>query len=135
MTAIYDKIRAALEVHLNSTPNLPPVAWENVDYSPATDAPFIKARLQPTSRRPSVKGSDPRHRYQGLYTLLCHFPEGKGPSANEDLVNTLIDRFNSTVDIPLDGVVVRIEYSEAQSSYSKTPWYVTPVTIAWFCYQ
>lgn len=135
MSVIYDKIRVALERYLSLTSTLPDVAWPNVDYTPTTGTPFIKVQFQPTSRRPSVKGPTPRHRYQGLLTLLCYQPEGQGSGASDDLANLLVDRFNSTVDIIYDGVAVRVEYSEVQSSYINSPWYVTPVTIAWFSYD
>ena len=131
----YEKIRAALETHLNTSSfSLPDIAWENVDYKPSTGTEFIKVQFLPTSRRPAVKGTNPRHRLQGIFRLLCHFPENQGPGNTQDLVENLIDRFDSTTDIILDGTTVRIEYTQQESSYSSSPWYITPVTVAWFSY-
>lgn len=136
MSVIYKKIRAALEKHLVDTPiTLPDIAWENVDYSPTTGAPFLKVQFQPTSRRPSVLGLTPEHRYQGIMTILCYQPEGSGPGSSQDLTDQLLARFNSTTDISWDGIIVSVEYSQQESSYINSPWYVTPITVAWYIYS
>lgn len=138
--SIYKDARAALENHLNDTSGLPTIAWENVDFKPTTGTGFLKAYFNPTSRRPAVRGSNPQHRTQGLFTILCYQPENIGPGASQTLVDTLIDRFNSTVDITytnsdLETIYVCLEYSEQQPSYSMPPWYVTPITVAWYTYN
>lgn len=136
MSVIYKKIRAALEKHLADTPSiLPDVAWENVDYTPTTGTPFLKVQFQPTSRRPSVLGLTPEHRYQGIMTILCYQPEGSGPGSSQDLTDQLLARFNSTTDISWDGIIVSVEYSQQESSYINSPWYVTPITVAWYIYN
>ena len=136
MSVIYKKIRAALEKHLvDSSFTLPPIAWENVEYSPTTGTAFIKVQFQPTSRRPSVMGTNPEHRYQGIMTILCYSPEGSGPGNSQTLTDQLLARFNSTTDISFDGVIVSVEYSQQESSYINSPWYVTPITVAWYIYS
>lgn len=133
---IYDKIRAALETHLDDSPfTLPDLAWENVKYTPTTDQEFIKVQVLPTSRRPSSKGTNRKSRVQGIMNLMCHFPEGTGSGQTSSLINNLVSRFDSTVDISHDGIVLSLEYVEVQSSYINSPWYVTPVTVAWYIYE
>lgn len=141
MSVIYKKIRAALERHLEQSDqgagafSIPDIAWENVDYSPTTGTEFLKVQIQPTSRRPSVLGTNPEHRYQGIMTILCHFPENVGPGVTHDLADQLLERFNSTTDITWDGVTVSIEYAQQESSYTNSPWYITPITVAWYIYD
>jgi hypothetical protein len=162
MSVIYKKIRAALEKHLvDSSFTLPPIAWENVDFSPTTGTAFIKVQFQPTSRRPSVMGTNPQHRYQGIMTILCYSPEGSGPGTSQTVTDQLLTRFNSTTDIfyDLDSgqllteeaaflitesgsrllrdnvIYVSVEYSQQESSYINSPWYVTPITVAWYVYS
>lgn len=136
MSVIYKKIRAALEKHLTSASfDLPAIAWENVEYSPTTGTPFIKVQFQPTSRRPSVMGLLPEHRYQGIMTILCYQPEGSGPGNSQDLTDSLLSHFNSTTDISWDGIIVSVDYSQQESSYINSPWYVTPITVAWYLYD
>jgi hypothetical protein len=35
----------------------------------------------------------------------------------------------------LETIYVCLEYSEQQPSYSMPPWYVTPITVAWYTYN
>jgi len=131
---VYENIRAALETRLYDMTGIPVVAWENLDYNPSTDTPFIKFQFQPTSRRPAVRGLNPQNLYQGLVTLLVHRPENEGPIDTEQLVDDLLDEFDATTDISYNSIFVRIEYTQRESSYLSKPWYVTPIRIAWYCY-
>lgn len=133
----YKQIRATLENHLKTATGftLPDIAWQNVQYEPATGKPYLKVNFQPTSRRPAVRGLNPQHRTQGLFTILCYQPENTGPGASETLVDNLVSRFNSTTDITLDGMQVCIEYVEQSTPYSSPPWYITPIQVAWYTYR
>lgn len=136
----YDDIRAALEVHLSGTPSLPAVAWENKGYKPTTGQPFIKARFIPVDRRPAVRGLNPQHKYTGLFQLLLCYPEGEGPGPSQDMVDALIDRFQSTTHITFtndnsETIVVDIDRSEQRGAYDDSPWYKTPVNIYWYAYK
>lgn len=133
--SVYTDIRKTLEVYLSNTSSIPVVAWENVSFSPDTNTPFIKFQFQPTSRRPAHLGLNPQMRYQGIVTLLVHQPENQGPGDTEDLVDTLIDRFDATKDISYGGVIVSLEYAERERSYVNSPWYITPIRIGWYRYD
>jgi hypothetical protein len=74
-------------------------------------------------------------RYQGIVTLLVHQPENQGPGATEDLVDTLVDRFDATKDISYGSVTVSLDYAERERSYINSPWYITPIRIGWYRYD
>jgi len=135
MASKYSEIRPILEARLNSTVGIPAIAWENVDYKPTTDTPFIKFQFIPTSRRPSTLGVTPNNRTQGIVRLLVHNPENVGPGASEDVADTLVDRFEANTDLTDGTNFIRIEYAQRESSYINQPWYITPVTIGWYCYE
>jgi len=160
MTIIND-IRACLDTHLSGTVGIPAIARQNVPYEPTTGTSFIKADLVPTSRRPAVRGLNPQQRYDGLYGILICTPEGMGPGAGYDLADLLLARFEATTDIlytnPTDAIlleggddillesgdrlllgnptIVSIDYSEVRTSFLDSPFYCTPVTIAWYIYS
>ena len=160
MTSIND-IRACLDTHLTNTVGIPTVARQNVPFEPTTGTAFIKADLIPTSRRPAVRGLNPQQRYDGLYSLLICTPEGLGSGAGYDIADILLERFNATTDItytnPFDGIlqentddllkednfrlllgtptIVSIDYSEVRTSFLDSPFYCTPLTVAWYCYN
>ena len=133
--SIINDIRACLDTHLSGTVGLPAVAYQNVPYEPTTGTTFVKVDMVPTSRRPAVRGLNPQQRYDGLYSILICTPENLGPGAGYDIADLLLDRFNATTDISLSGLTISIDYSEVRTSFLDSPFYCTPVTIAWFVYN
>jgi hypothetical protein len=133
--SIINDIRACLDTHLAGTVGLPAVAYQNVPYEPTTGTTFVKVDMVPTSRRPAVRGLNPQQRYDGLYSILICTPENLGPGAGYDIADLLLDRFNATTDISLSGLTISIDYSEVRTSFLDSPFYCTPVTIAWFVYN
>jgi len=133
--SIINDIRACLDTHLAGTVGLPAVAHQNVPYEPTTGTPFVKVDMVPTSRRPAVRGLNPQQRYDGLYSILICTPENLGPGAGYDIADLLLDRFDATTDISLSGLTISIDYSEVRTSFLDSPFYCTPVTIAWYVYN
>ena len=134
MTIIND-IRACLDTHLSGTVGIPTIARQNVPFEPTTGTSYVKAEMVPTSRRPAVRGLNPQQRYDGLYSLLICTPEGLGPGAGYDIADLLLDRFNATTDISNAGLIISVDYSEVRTSFLDSPFYCTPVTIAWYVYN
>lgn len=134
MTIIND-IRACLDTYLTGTVGVPTIARQNVPFEPTTGTSFVKADMIPTSRRPAVRGLNPQQRYDGIYSLLICTPEGLGPGAGYDIADLLLDRFNATTDISNAGLTISVDYSEVRTSFLDSPYYCTPVTIAWYVYN
>jgi hypothetical protein len=134
MAAIYDDIRAALEVHLSQVVGIPQIASENVSYTPTTGTPFVQPKLLPLSRRSAVRGLNPQQRYDGLFRVFCYVPEGNGPSAADNLANLVIDAFDAATDITNGGTRVSIDYAERESGFVDSPWYYVPVIIKYYIY-
>ena len=133
--SIINDIRACLDTHLAGTVGLPAVAHQNVPYEPTTGTTFVKVDMVPTSRRPAVRGLNPQQRYDGLYSILICTPENLGPGAGYDVADLLLDRFNATTDISFNGLIISVDYSEVRTSFLDSPFYCTPVTIAWYVYN
>ena len=134
MTIIND-IRACLDTHLSGTSGIPTLARQNVPFEPTTGTSYVKADMIPTSRRAAVRGLNPQQRYDGLYSLLICTPEGLGPGAGYDIADLLLDRFNAATDISFNGLIISVDYSEVRTSFLDSPFYCTPVTIAWYVYN
>ena len=134
MAAIYNDIRAALEVHLSQITGIPEIASENVSYSPTTGIPFVQPRLIPVSRRSAVRGLNPQQRYYGVFRVFCYVPEGNGPAAADNLANLVIDAFDAATDITLGGTRVSIDYAERDNGFVDSPWYYVSVNIGYYIY-
>tara|TARA_R110002124_G_scaffold237867_3_gene403145 strand:- start:157 stop:579 length:423 start_codon:yes stop_codon:yes gene_type:complete len=139
--SIYNDIRAALESRLAATVGLPTgIAYENVSFEPQTGTSFLKVSFVPTSRRPAVRGPNPQQRYQGVFRVFCYAPEGSGPSAADNMANTVIDAFDATTDISFtnaanETVIVSVDYAERDNGFVDSPWYYTVVNIGWYIYS
>jgi len=138
MSSIYHHIRRALEIKLDNE-SIADVAYENIAYSPTTGTSFLRPVFTPTIRRPSVMGTSPQQRYQGLFRVLCHAAEGTGPNAADSLANSVIDAFEATTDISYntgsETIKVSIDYADRSAGLLDTPWYIVPVNIGWYIYK
>lgn len=135
MASIYPEIRAALETHLSSVVGATDIAWENVQYSPQTDVPYVVPRFIPTQRRPAVRGLNPQMRYDGVFQVVCYSPQNSGPSAADDLANLILEAFEATTDISHLSTVVSIGYAERQQGILDSPWYYVIVDVGWYIYN
>ena len=134
MTIIND-IRACLDTRLSGTVGIPTIARQNVPFELTTGTTFVKADLVPTSRRPATRGLNPQQRYDGIYSILVCTPEGLGSGAGYDIADLLLDRFNATTDISNAGLIISVDYSEVRTSFLDSPFYCTPITVAWYVYN
>jgi len=137
--AIYDDIRAALEVELSNVSGIPEIAYENVNYTPTTNTSFVVPRMVPVSRRPAVRGINPQKRYDGIFRVSCYVAEGNGPAAADDLANLVIDAFDATTDISYtnsdtETIIVSIDYAERNEGRPVDNWYEVVVDIGWYIY-
>ena len=140
MASIYNDIRAALETHLSNVSGIPSVAYENVSFEPQTGTSFLQVMFLPTERRPAVRGLNPQQRYQGVFSILVHTPEGKGPKEADDYANTLLEAFEATTDISftnsdLETINVSLDYAERQQGILDSPWYYVRVDIGWYIFS
>lgn len=136
MASIHDDIRAALEIKLAATSNIPThIAYENVSFEPTTGTSYIKTNFIPTSRRPAVRGLNPQQRYEGVFRLQVYCPEGNGPATADAFANTLIEAFEATTHITHNSITVSVDYAERRQGFLDAPWYYVPVSIGWYCYN
>lgn len=161
MASVYDDIRSALEITLNSVSGVPSIAWENVSFSPAAGSSYVKPRLLPTRREPAVRGLNPQMYYQGVFRVECYVPEGTGPRVGDILANSIIDAMEATTSIYYDNVNdvlltedeafivlesggrtllnnvthVSIRYAERELGTIEGAHYMIPVNIGWYCYK
>lgn len=133
--AILNDIRACLDNHLVTTPDLPQIAHQNVKFAPTNGEPYIEVSFMPTARRPAVRGPDPQQLHQGMYRLLVCTPENMGPGAGFDIADKLLDRFDATTDISYGGLILSVDYAEVGVSFLDAPFYCTPVFVAWYIYN
>jgi hypothetical protein len=75
-----------------------------------------------------------------VFRVFCYAPEGSGPSAADNMANTVIDAFDATTDISFtnadnETVIVSVDYAERDNGFVDSPWYYTVVNIGWYIYS
>lgn len=128
-------IRKVLENKLVNVVGMPDVVHENFRYDPNEQTPHVRATLIPVSRRPVTRGSSPRIRMQGLFSLLVCIPEGQGSGSAQNYVDLILGSFAPHVHESYDGSIVSIDYSESSGGYFDSPFYCIPVSIGWHTYN
>lgn len=148
-------IRKGLEVTLNSISGIPPIAWENVAYSPFTNTSYLKPQFLPVSRRPTTRGLNPYQLYSGVFSVNIYTGADIGPDTADDIASTIINTFEATTDILVnvntgailsssqyelldeeDRIAIGIDYAERQQGMvTENDWYMIPVDIGWYTYK
>jgi len=158
--SVYTSLTKALEKRMSSMANCPPIARQNVAYNPTTDTTFIKTENYPTLRRSMTMGPDPFVRHEGMYRITVCSKIGVGVGANYTLVDTILDRFENTLDLWYDEVedtlytqdeyeiltqsgdpliverliYLTVRWSEASGPYVDHPWFCTPINVHYYSY-
>jgi len=127
-------IRAALDARLEAfTPALS-IAWENMAYKPAANAPFVKVDLLPArTENPSMMGADAGtdlRRMRGIYQLLLNYPNNAGPGGAAVKADALVAHFPRGLSLVYGGVTVRVFNTPSIAPhFNDGSWYVLPVSI------
>lgn len=140
MASIYRDIRAALETELAAVSGIPAISYENVSYDRTNGTSYVETYFVPQSRRPAVRGLNPQQRYDGVFTVVCYAPEGKGPGAADEIADKVLEAFEATTDVsytPEGGseIKVSIDYAEREGGGLDTPFYYVPVNIGFYIYN
>lgn len=136
MANVDKDIRSALESQLSSVTDVPSgIAYENVPFSPQTNVSYLEVMYIPVTRRPIVRGLNPQQRYDGIFTINCYAPEGEGPAAADTMAKNVMETFEATTKLTHNATTVNIDYVERSQGFIDSPFYMVPVTVAWYAYN
>lgn len=130
-------IRAALEERLAVVSGFPSAAnraYENVRFVPTDGTTWARIATNFSRTRPAVRGPSPSERWDGLFLVDVFAPENAGPGAAFDLAYAIKAAYTVDDVLTKNGVNVRIDYAELGQGISTSPWYLVPVTVAWYTY-
>lgn len=136
--SVMSDIRAALESEIANVTGIPSAqyrAWENVKFKPDENQTWVRMQISPLSQRPAVRGPDPQLRHDGLFLVDVFVPDKIGPNSADVLADAIRDHFTVDDVYTSNTVNVRFRYSERRAGIQDGPWYMVPVTIAWYTYH
>lgn len=125
-------IETALENHLLSMSSPPDIAWEDVDYTPQVDNPYVRVHhLHNVPRDLSIERDATE--YPGIFQLTVMYPAGQGKVAAKLLAERIANHF-APMQI-LDAGNHKIELSDtpaiASGSADDDGRYMIPISINW----
>lgn len=113
-------ISAALDGHLFTMPGLPPVAWENIKYTPIEGVSYIRPVNMQDKTIASTSEDD---RTRGTYRIDIYSASGTGRNAGVVIADAIAYHFKQDSELTYNGVMVRIEsVSRAQFIENANGW-------------
>lgn len=135
---VFNSIRAALETEIANITGIPSSAnraWENRVFNPTTGTPYVRMTLVPTESRPAVRGPNPQKRYQGLFMVDCFYPLESNLAVVDALADNICAAYTVDDVLTSGSINVRFDYAERGQAVIDHPWYMVPVSIAWYTYN
>jgi hypothetical protein len=129
MSAAETPIRAALVTYLQTLASLPPVAWENVPYTPTIGTMFIRPVLLPAETFQAEIGTLGQNEHTGIYQISIFSPIGIGTLTAYTLRDALINHFKRGTTLVYSGVTTKILKCYCNSDIQETDWLHIPVNI------
>ena len=124
-------IDAALESHLLTLANLPPIAWEDVSYKPSVGLAYLQVnQLRNTPIEYGIANDIREDRGILQVTVVC--PGGKGKVAAVALASRVAEHF--PIDLEIDLTTHHLSIQNHPSIHTGIPdegWYRVPVSIPW----
>lgn len=122
-------IRAAFVTRLLLFPSLPPVAWENVAYTPTIGTTYIAPYLLPGEPIQVEIGTAGANRYTGVFQISIFAPTGSGIAAINTLAGALCDYFKRGTTVSYGGLIVSCQKAYSAPVLQETDWQHLPITI------
>ena len=124
-------IDAALESHLLTLANLPPIAWEDVSYKPVVNHAYLQVnQLRNTPIEYGIANDIREDRGILQVTVVC--PGGNGKVAAVALASRVSEHFSIDLEIELAGYDLSIQnHPTVHTGIPDEGWYRVPVSIPW----
>jgi len=101
-----EKIRAALEAHLNSMPAIS-TAWENANFDPVIGTPYQRVNMLYAEPNDLTMGAT-RRREIGIFQITLCYPEGNGSVSAHDRFDLVVTHFKRGTVLSFSGANVLI---------------------------
>jgi hypothetical protein len=128
MSTKYAKLHGALDKTLNQLTDLD-IVWENTEYSPEINSPFLRTWLTPSPTINSTLGPDGFSEYNGIYQIDCIYPVGTGWGSTGIKIDTICSLFKRGTLVTYNDVTVRIWGSYPGPAFIDGDWYRIPISV------
>jgi hypothetical protein len=114
--------------------SLPPVAWENDEYSPTKGTLYLKAVTLGDSSVQAELGDTGMDENVGVYQVDVVAPAGTGKNAGMVMTDLIGNHFKRGTYLTYNDRTVRIENVNSSEGIIADGWYTIPVSVNWIAY-
>ena len=133
--SVFADISAALDEHLSLMPSLPPVAWENLDYTPELGTLYLRPTLLPAETIQSTLGENGTDQNTGIYQVDVFAPLGQGKQEAMSIADKIANHFKRGTDLTYNNRKLRIRNTGREVSTTEVNgWYSIPVTMTYISF-
>lgn len=126
-------VRKALEKQLLTLIDDLPFDFENGNFNPPDQAPWVRAILAVTMDGPAAITSGPK-KIEGLLMVDLFYPKNAGPRDGETMCDVIVAGFDPSLTLTEDGKKIFIDRTQSHQALDEPQWWQIPVTIKWYAY-
>jgi hypothetical protein len=108
MSTVFANISSALDARLNTLASSPPVAWQNITYTPLSGVLYLRPTLLPAPTQQAGLGDNGLDEYQGIYQIDIFAAVGGGRGTAEAKADLISDHFKRGTSLVSSGTYVRL---------------------------
>jgi len=125
------KISAALSSRLNTLTDAPPIAFENVPFTPVDSVTWLRESYLPANS--ATVGLEPGGStdFVGVYQVSVYIPLDKSKFGAYKLVDAITAHFARGTGLEFDGQAVIIEQVNVAQGLASGSWWLIPVSVNW----
>lgn len=128
MSTHFTDIYGALRTRLNGITGRPPIAWENINYTPSANTLYLRPTLIPAPTFQASLGDDGLDLNNGIFQVDVVIPDNLGRSTWPD---TIADSFKRGTVLTQNSVDVRIISASLLTGLKDSNFFIVPVSIRW----
>jgi hypothetical protein len=125
------KISAALSTRLNTLTDAPPIAFENVPFTPVEGTTWLRESYLPATS--STVGMEPGGStdFIGVYQVSIYAPLDDYKFESHQLIDSITAHFARGTGLEFDGQAVIIEQVNVAQGLASGGWWLMPVSVNW----
>ena len=125
------KISAALSSRLNTLTDAPPIAFENVPFTPADGTTWLRESYLPANS--ATVGMEPGGStdFVGVYQISIYTPLDDSKFGAHQLIDDITAHFERGTVLTFDGQAVVVEQVNVSQGLASGGWWLMPVSVNW----
>jgi len=125
------KISAALSSRLNTLPDAPPIAFENVPFTPVDGTTWLRESYLPANS--ATVGLEPGGStdFTGVYQISIYTPLDDSKFGAHQLIDDITAHFARGTMLVFEGQAVVVEQVNVSQGLASGGWWLMPVSVNW----